>query len=121
MAMLDTRPRAPLRSLLELRGTVARLPRGGPGHREPEAGLPPAPSEGARSGCWFWRRLLRRGARRRKTQPARRCEAASEQGAWGPGLQRLLRRLAAWGRCLQGRGEPEHIPLLLLERAQGAA
>lgn len=95
--MLDTRPCGPLRGRLE---------------------LPPAP-DGARSGCWFWRRLLR-GARRRRNQPARPGEAASERRAWGPGLQRLLRRLAAWGRCLRGRGEPEHIPLLLLERAQGA-
>nr|KAF6279611.1 hypothetical protein mMyoMyo1_000559 [Myotis myotis] len=118
--MLDTRPCGPLRGRLELRGTVARLPRGGPGRREPEAGLPTAPGDGARSGCWFWRRLLRRGARRRRNQPARPVEAASERSAWGPGLQRLLRRLAAWGRCLRGGGEPEHIPLLLLERARGA-
>nr|KAF6399562.1 hypothetical protein HJG59_000568 [Molossus molossus] len=126
--MADTWPCGALRGgrQLELLQTVARLQRGGPRRGEPEAaGLRAPPSDGPCPGCWFWWRLFRRGparrARRKKAQQA--PEAAPGRGLSGPpGLQRLLRRLAAWRRCLRRCGEAperEEIPLLVLER--GAA
>lgn len=131
LRMADARPWCPRRGgrRHELLEKMARLRRGGPQRGEPEAaGRRAAGGDGGScSGCWCWRRLFPLRAPRRKMAkcgwPGR---AAQERGPWGPpSLQRLLQRLATWRRrYLRRRGERpeplEEIPLLALDRAQGA-
>ncbi|XP_050641040.1 uncharacterized LOC122455338 homolog [Macaca thibetana thibetana] len=112
----------------ELLEEAARLKRGPAPRGEPEAvgRRVVAGDGGSCSGCWCWRRLFRSPRRKKLRQAhARSGKAGPERGLWGPSsLQRLLQRLATWRRrylrCKERPDRLEEIPLLVLDRAQGA-